>query len=231
MNKTDLLFQMLDNPEHFSEAQWQDILADDECRELYNLMAKAKSATQPTIVTDDEINAEWQRLVPFEHHQLIVIPLWRKIAAAAAIMIAIFGFTYAAVRTGFFGVEKILTPTETTHVEKKTTANEQQTKTEELFNEEKQVEEIPVNEVPVKAESHLYDNVPLEQILNELSTYYHIDVEYLSDDVRSLRLYYQWEPDYSLDKVIEMLSHFETFKIHQEENKLVVESSTKEGVQ
>ena len=35
MNKTDLLFQMLDNPDQYSEAQWQDILADDECRELY----------------------------------------------------------------------------------------------------------------------------------------------------------------------------------------------------
>ncbi len=34
MNKTDLLFQMLDNPDQYSEAQWQDILADDP-RTLY----------------------------------------------------------------------------------------------------------------------------------------------------------------------------------------------------
>ena len=44
MNKTDLLFQMLENPDQYSEAQWQDILADDECRELYALMAKTKSS-------------------------------------------------------------------------------------------------------------------------------------------------------------------------------------------
>ena len=41
MNKTDLLFQMLEQPERYSEAQWQEILADDECRELYTLMAKS----------------------------------------------------------------------------------------------------------------------------------------------------------------------------------------------
>lgn len=226
MKKTDLLFQMLEHPEQYSEAQWRDILADDECRELYTLMAKTKSATQATQVTDDEIDAEWQRLAHHKHLTATVIPLWRKIAAAAAIMIALFGFTYAAVRTGFFGVEKFLAPKETTHVEKKTTTKEQETKIEEVLTEEEQVEEVPV-----KVEPHLYDNVPLEQMLNELSAYYHVDVEYTSDDVRSLRLYYQWEPDFSLDKVVEMLSHFETFSIHREGNKLIVEPSSQEGKQ
>ena len=63
-----------------------------------------------------------------------------------------------------------------------------------------------------------------KQILSELAAYYHVDVEYRTDDVRSLRLYYEWEPDYSLDKVVEMLSHFESLSIHHEGNKLIVES-------
>lgn len=227
MKKTDLLFQMLDNPEHFSEAQWQDILADDECRELYKLMAKTKSATQSTLVTNEEVDAEWQRLVSSERHQSKVIPLWRKIAAAAAITIALFGLTYAAVRTGFFGVEKLLTPkNENQKIEKKSTKEIEPTTEGTLLDAEENSKVIPV-----KSEPHLYDNVPLEQMLNELSAYYHVDVEYRSEDVRSLRLYYQWEPDYSLDKVVEMLSHFETFNIYQEGNKLVVESPTKEGEQ
>ena len=221
MNKTDLLFQMLEHPEQYSEAQWRDILADDECRKLYTLMAKTKSAAQSSQITDDEIDAEWQRLSQSKQNHAAVIPLWRKIAAAAAIMIALFGFTYAAIRTGFFGVEKFLAPKETTHVEKKTTTKEQETKIEEVLTEEEQVEEVPV-----KVEPHLYDNVPLEQMLNELSAYYHVDVEYRSEDVRSLRLYYQWEPEYPLDKVVEMLSHFETFNIHLEGNKLIVEPSS-----
>ena len=227
MKKTDLLFQMLDNPGHFSEAQWQDILADDECRELYKLMVKTKSATQPSMATDEEIDAEWQRLVPSERRQSTVIPLWRKIAAAAAIMIALFGLTYAAVHTGFFGVEKLLTPkNENQKIEKKSTKEIELTTEETLLDAEENSEVVSV-----KSEPHLYDNVPLEQMLNELSAYYHVDVEYRSEDVRSLRLYYQWEPDYKLDKVVEMLSHFETFNIHQEGNKLIVESSMKEGEQ
>ena len=227
MNKTDLLFQMLEHPEDYSEAQWQDILADDECRELYALMAKTKSATQSSQITDDEIDAEWQRLVHSRQNHAAVIPLWRKIAAAAAIVIALFGFTYAAIRTGFFGIEKKMATQETPHkVENVSTKDNEPTAQEILQNTEESTENAPV-----KTEPRLYDNVPLEQMLNELSAYYHVEVEYRSQEVRSLRLYYQWEPDYSLDKVVEMLSHFETFNIHLENDKLIVESASQEGKQ
>lgn len=230
MNKTDLLFQMLDNPDQYSEAQWQDILADDECRELYALMAKTKSATQSSQITDDEIDAEWQRLSQSKQNHATVIPLWRKIAAAAAIMIAVFGFTYAAIRTGFFGVDKIITSKETPH--KVENVDSVATKENEATTQEiSQDTEENTEKASVKTEPRLYDNVPLEQILTELSAYYHVDIEYSSEDVRSLRLYYQWEPEYSLDKVIEMLSHFETFNIHREGDKLIVESSSQEGKQ
>jgi hypothetical protein len=113
-----------------------------------------------------------------------------------------------------------LAPKEKTHVKKKTTTKEPETKIEEVLTEEEQVEEVSV-----KVEPHLYDNVPLEQMLNELSAYYHVDVEYRYEDVRLLRIYYKWEPDFTLDKVVEMLSHFEAFNIHREGDKLIVESS------
>ena len=227
MNKTDLLFQMLDNPDQYSESQWQDILADEECRELYTLMAKTKSATLSPHVTDEEIDAEWLRLAQSKQNHAAVIPLWRKIAAAVVIVIALFGFTYAAIRTGFFGIEKKTTAMETPNkVENVSTKENEPTAQEILQNTDESNEDAPV-----KTEPRLYDNVPLEQMLNELSAYYHVDVEYRSEDVRSLRLYYQWEPDYSLDKVVEMLSHFETFNIHLENDKLIVESSSQEGKQ
>ena len=230
MNKTDLLFQMLDNPDQYSEAQWQDILADDECRELYTLMAKTKSAAQSSQINENEIDAEWQRLIQSKQNHTAVIPLWRKIAAAAAIMIALFGFTYAAIRTGFFGVEKIITSKETPH--KVENVDSVATKENEATTQEiSQDTEENTEKASVKTEPRLYDNVPLEQILTELSAYYNVDVDYCSEDVRSLRLYYQWEPEYSLDKVIEMLSHFETFNIHREGDKLIVESSSQEGKQ
>ncbi len=224
MKKTDLLLQMLDNPEQFSEAQWQEILADDECRELYALMAKTKGAfvaeNADAEVTNELIDAEWQRLSSAHSHRATIVPLWRKIAAAAAIVVAFFGITIAAVQTNFFGLTKSDDKVENT---KDDSQNVQDEKTE-VAPDEITVEQIADTIAP--AEPRLYDNVPLEQILSDLAVRYNVTVEYRNADARSLRLYYDWQPDYTLDKVIEMLNNFESFTIQREGNKLIVESSS-----
>lgn len=218
MSKTDLLFQMLEQPERYTDAQWQEILADDECRELYTLMAKTKSAMKSPQVSDETIDAEWERLSQEQRLRAAVIPLWRKVAATAAIALVLFGVSYAAVKTGFFGLQKATIEETTT-----TTPNDDSSL---AADDPTQAIEQPIDSIAIMAEPRLYDDVPLEQILSELAAYYHVDVEYRTDDVRSLRLYYEWEPDYSLDKVVEMLSHFESLSIRHEGNKLIVESTT-----
>ena len=106
---------MLEQPERYSEAQWQEILADDECRELYTLMAKVKSTAPSSEVSGETIDAEWQRLAQSQRPRATIIPLWRKVAATAAIALVLFGVSYAAVKTGFFGLQKQTTE-ETTAV-------------------------------------------------------------------------------------------------------------------
>ena len=216
MNKTDLLFQMLEHPERYSEAQWQEILADDECRELYTLMAKVKSTAPSPEVKAETIDAEWQRLAQSQRPRAAVIPLWRKVAATVAIALTLFGIGYAAVTTGFFGLQK-QGAEETTTVKP---GNDDVTADATV-----EAIEQPIDTLTVMAEPRLYDNVPLEQMLDELAAYYQVDVEYRSDDVRSLRLYYEWEPDYTLDMVVDMLSHFESLSISREGNKLIVKSA------
>ena len=225
MNKTDLLFQMLEQPERYSEAQWQEILADDECRELYTLMAKVKSTAPSPEVSGETIDAEWQRLAQSQRARAAVIPLWRKVAVTAAIAVALFGLSYAAVTTGFFGLQK--QDNEQKEVQKSETIQQLPA------HENSPAIEVANDSTPAAAaEPRLYDNVPLEQMLAELSAYYQVDVEYRTDDVRLLRLYYEWQPDYTLDKVIEMLNNFESFSIHREDNILIVESScAQEGKQ
>ena len=187
MNKTDLLLQMLEQPERYSEAQWQEILADDECRELYTLMAKVKSTAPSPEVSDETIDAEWQRLVQSQRPRAAVIPLWRKVAVTSAIAVALFGLSYAAVTTGFFGLQK--QDNEPKEVQKSETPQQLPA------HEASSAIEVANDSTPAAVEPRLYDNVPLEQMLAELSAYYQVDVEYRTDDVRSLRLYYEWEPD------------------------------------
>ena len=223
MNKTEQLLEMLEHPERYSDAQWQEILANDECREMYSMMAKTKGAfaadNADANVTDEIIESEWHRFSSAHGHRAAIVPLWRKIAAAAAITIALFGFTYAAVQTNFFGLTEPIKKVNNSRSESQTTVQNEKT--------EVTLDEITVGQAAdtiASAKPRLYDNVPLEQILNDLAARYNVSVEYRNADARSLRLYYEWQPDYTLDKVIEMLNNFESFSIRREDNKLIVET-------
>ena len=101
MNKTDLLLQMMEQPQHYTAEEWQEILADEECRELYTLLSKTQSvidaARANREVTDDMIDAEWQRLshekreVKSEKYSLL------KFAAMFVGILMLSGIAYAAI--------------------------------------------------------------------------------------------------------------------------------------
>ena len=71
----------------------------------------------------------------------------------------------------------------------------------------------------------LYDNVPLGEIFEELSAYYHVKVVYQNEDAPRLRLFYQWKPEYPLEKVVEMLNNFEWIQIETENDTLFIRTT------
>ena len=218
MNKSEQLLKMLEHPERYSEQQWQEILADDKCRELYSLMAKTRSAFTAEQadegLTDEMINEEWQRLEAEYPAHATIVPLWRK-AAAAIVAVATIGIALAAMHTGFFGLKQADNQTE-----QPTKPQQEQVAPETSAT----IDEQPADTLNA-AQPQLFEEAPLEQVLTALAAHYGVEVEYLTDDVRSLRLFYQWEPEYTLDKVVEMLNNFEAFSIRHEGNKLIVEPS------
>ena len=218
MNKTEQLLKMLEHPERYSEQQWQEILADDECRQLYSMMAKTRSAfareQADERLTDEMIDEQWQRLETEYPTRAAIVPLWRK-AAAAVVAVATIGLAIAAVQTGFLGLKQTDNQTE----QPSQPQQEQVTPEASMATPEQPTDTLDA------AQPQLFEEVPLEQVLAVLAAHYGVEVEYRTDDVRSLRLFYQWEPEYTLDKVVEMLNNFEAFSIRHDGNKLIVEPS------
>lgn len=219
MNKNEQLLKMLEHPERYSEQQWQDILADDECRELYSLMAKTRSTftakQADERLTDEMIDEQWQRLEAEYPSRAAIVPLWRKAAAAAVLAVATIGIAMAAMHTGFFGLKQTNNQTEPA-----TKPQQEQVTPEPSATITEQPADTLNADLP-----QLFEEAPLEQVLTVLAAHYGVEVEYRTDDVRTLRLFYQWEPEYSLDKVVAMLNNFDAFSIRHEGNKLIVESS------
>ena len=222
MNKTDLLLQMMEQPQHYTEEEWQEILADVEYRELYTLMSKTQSAIYATRadqeVTDDMINAEWQRLsdekrkatgkrvsgneVRSEKYSLL------KFAAVFVGILMLSGIAFAAI-----------------HIASHYNASEQETKVINNSQPSTSSPQLAEPDTIAAPQPKLYDNVPLGEIFEELSAYYNVKVVYQNEDAPRLRLFYQWKPEYTLEKVVEMLNNFEWIQIQTENDTLFIRTT------
>ncbi len=160
MNKTEQLLRMLEHPEQYTELQWQEILADEECRELYSLMAQTRSALAgeqaDEQLTDEMIDEQWQRLVAEQHERAIIVPLWRKAAAAAVVVMACVGIAIAAVHTGWWGARPA-----GDQIEQTTQQGNGQADITPLEDAESHEDTLAVTQ------PRLFDEVPLEQVLDE----------------------------------------------------------------
>ena len=216
MNKTDLLLQMMEQPQRYTAEEWQEILADDECYELYTLMSKTQSAIDGARadeeVTDDMIDAEWQSLSNAESLDSKCFTLHPKLLKLAAMFVSILmlsGIAYAAI-----------------HIVSRNNSFQKHEVTE-VKNKRHSTDNSQVIEADSIAtiQSKLYDNVPLGEIIEELSDYYNVKVVYQNEDAPRLRLFYRWKPDYTLEKVVEMMNNFEWIQIQVETDTLFIRTT------
>lgn len=219
MDKTELLFRMMEQPEKYDEGQWREILSDKECHELYTMMAAARSAVEAERYDqrayDTTVQQEWERFVAKHPHAgNSSRPIWRRVAAVAAVIVIAASIVVAAVHTRGFGLLQ----------ERQSSDNSmQQTPVTATDVTSDVTESQEVTPTLTDNEAHLYDDISLEQIIDDMTAKYNIqEVEWRSEEAKSLRLYYRWEPSYSIDKVVDMLNSFQAFTIQRTGNKLII---------
>ena len=210
------LLEMLDHPDRYTEQEIQDIInRDEDTRETYRMMVEAKrSSRQHQDEKPVYVDAAWEGLseklkvkseefataVPF-HSSL------QKIAASFIGLLFISGIAFAAIQIVKHSQQQAPKTEEV-----KASANSS------LYTLHSSLKEDTISNPQPK----LYDNVPLSEILKELSAYYNIKVEYRNEDAPRLRLYYRWKPEYTLQNVVDVLNEFEWLQLELENDTLFV---------
>lgn len=219
MDKTELLFRMMEQPEKYDEGQWREILSDKECHELYTTMLATRSAVEAARydqqADDATVQQEWERFVAKHPHAgNSSRPIWRRVAAVAAVIVIAASIVVAAVHTRGFGLLQERQSSDDSTQQTPVTATDV---TSDVTESQEVIPTLTDNE------AHLYDDISLEQIIDDMTAKYNIqEVEWRSEEAKSLRLYYRWEPSYSLDKVVDMLNSFQAFTIQRAGNKLII---------
>lgn len=202
MEKTDLLFQMLEQPDRYSDHEWEEILADEECRELYTLMAKLKGAAMSDELTDSNRHAAAPR------RRTAILP-FRKIAALFLGIVMLSGFAYAAVRTSFFTQPWSKEPkVETAVVAEAVPAS---------------LLIVPNDSVQKPAGVVTFDNHELTDILTSICNAYRVEIVFKDEEQKHIRLHFSYDTKDKLEDVIESMNTFQKFRLELKDNKLNVE--------
>ena len=202
--KIERLLDMIEHPEHYNEEEMQKILADEETREYYDLIIKADDAyTKSHDVDVDKALQEFE--TKYLHHLS-----WSKIAAVFIGILLVSGVTYAAIVLNRNPSEKqvsqkaqigrVITDKAAKSIDTETTDTDTTT--------------------TQKGQS--FDNVELQTILDDISSYYKLNVVYNSDKSRHLRLHFYWDKTKDAETIVESLNHFENVNITLTDSKIDV---------
>ncbi|MBQ6964290.1 MAG: DUF4974 domain-containing protein [Bacteroidaceae bacterium] len=211
MDKNEAFLMMMEHPERYTDEQVQEMLADDECRELYETMRLTESAFQmedaKRLTSHGIREEEWTKFE--QRHFSPSIQRWRKMAAAAAVVVMLSGITYAAIGISRH-IHSLYSPTSGA-----STANEVKTTN---------LEEVSAaDSTAVVAEVITFENVPLDEMLHGVAEHYGKTLDIRGKQTHELRLFYKWNKQATLESIIADLNNFEQVHLTQHDDTLIVE--------
>jgi hypothetical protein len=218
--KTDVLLRMMEQPERYTEEQWRDILSDNECRELYTLMALTRgsfdAAKADAELTDEEIEREWEKVMKVKsekynlpeesdtvhernsHFSFFTFHFsFKKIAAIFLAAAFLGGLAWAF-------VPRLLSP--------KTIVPQS----------------AMVTTLPLEGERGggllSFSNLRLDSILTVVAAHYECEICFRDTTAQALRLSTVWDRDDSLSVFLETLNEFDGLRLTDERDTIFVES-------
>ena len=237
--KWDLLLDLLEHPEKYSETEKDELLGDEEVNELYQQLVETRQsldfAKSKEGMKMPSIDAEWEKLkyeMKLKEKQqkdetkqnaetqqtAKQLPLWspmRKVAAVAAVLV-VSGITFAAIHL----VTRSHQASDKHNIELVASHKDsiQQVSAPQKSNIEEKADSASLAQLPL-----VYENAELQNILTPIAGHFHLQVTYQNESARHIRLFLQLEKNMSLDDIIELMNHFEKVNIRHEGQTLIVE--------
>ena len=209
--KIQLLLDMQEHPENYSEQALKTMLEDPEVCGLMEATALLKQAMTWENARKSTVNvdAEWQRFAGQHIADSKPRRGWLKVAAVFLGVLFVSGITFAAI-----------------HIVKKANSQKVETIQVEQPMTAKASTTIPAD--TVKADTIApkiirYDEATLQKILTDMGEYYRLRVELRNEDAKTLRLFFQWNQRQEASKVLEQLNMFERIHLVLNDSTIIAE--------
>lgn len=210
-SKIQMLLDMQEHPENYSEEALETMLENPEVRELMEATAQLKQAMTWEETGKEPVNtdAEWQYFAKAHLADSAPRRGWLKVAATFIGVLFITGMAFATIHI----VRNV--------VEKDTKAPVQKTEISDSHQPVISADTIKSDTI-VMATPVVFDNVTLDSIAKDIAAYHHIGMDLQNDQAKQLRFYFAWKRNDSLQEVVEKLNMFEHVNMAVEDGKLII---------
>ncbi|MBQ8949039.1 MAG: DUF4974 domain-containing protein [Prevotella sp.] len=196
MKNIEELLRMTERPQDFSDEEIQQMMSDPDMRAYYELMVSAEAG----FAQRKKNHGDSPHDLRFAANTRTV-PLILRIAAMFIGVLLLSGFAFAAWHFTQGDSERAAIPAQS---QESVIMPRQQGATE-------------ANQV------RTFENVELQQILQELSDYYQVGVVFHNERSRHIRIYTKWDTTAPLHQMIERLNGFEKVNIRLTDDKIIAE--------
>ncbi len=209
--KIQMLLDMQEHPENYSEQELKTMLKDPEVRELMEATALLKQAMiwENSRKSTVNVDAEWQRFAGQHIADSKPRRGWMKVAAVFLGVLFVSGITFAAI-----------------HIVRMVNSQKSQTVQTEQPITAKASTTIPADTVKtdtIAPKIIRYDEATLQKILTDMGEYYRLRVELRNEDAKTLRLFFQWNQRQEASKVLEQLNTFERIHLVLNDSTIIAE--------
>ena len=210
MKDIEQLLKMTERPQDYTDEELQRLMSDPEMREYYELMVSVEAGFA---LRKEKNHGDRSRDSAGQNHGPVpmILPMilslgnrFMRIAAMFIVVLMLSGIAFAAYRLMAGGNDK-------TPIQEVQTANPTQ--------QAGALQQAQTNPASIRT----FENAELQQILKELSDYYHVSVEYRNEQSRHIRLYTKWDTAAPLQQIIELLNGFEKVSVRLIDNQIIAE--------
>ena len=206
------MLDIIEHPDKYSSEQLAEIMSEPETREIYNLLCKTESAIKDS--EEPDVSSEWEK---FSDSRLVrsrrVFSWFGNRAASIA---AIVGSSIVAVAAGIAVTVSVIDHKSEPFAENTAVAPSAVAISTDTIATK--CDTVNVYMTPV-----MFENEPLEKIMNEVAKTYRVEVKFKDENVASLHMYYKLDPSLTLNDVIEQLNTFEQINIRRNGNTLIID--------
>jgi hypothetical protein len=210
MKDIEQLLKMTERPQDYTDEELQKLMSDPEMREYYELMVSAEAGFA---LRKEKNHGDRSRDSAGQNHGPVpmILPMilslgnrFMRIAAMFIVVLMLSGIAFAAYRL-------VVGRDDKSPIQEVRTANPTQ--------QAGTLQQAQTNPASIRT----FENAELQQILKELSDYYHVSVEYRNEQSRHIRLYTKWDTAAPLQQIIELLNGFEKVSVRLIDNQIIAE--------